>query len=204
MRYNIAVSGVGGLGILTLGRLFCRAAIFAGKNAIMSEVHGLAQRYGAVFVHVRISDGELLAPTIPQGRADLLVALEPVEGLRITNVVGPRTTVIMNANMIPPPTVSIGVEKYPSLDSIVDGLSAKARKVYVYNALSIAEKYGDPRLQNTVLLGMASELPEMPIPSGAFVEALKQEFGRRPKVLEMNLRAFEEGKKIMSRLISTT
>ena len=142
MRFNIAISGVGGLGILTLGRLFSRAAILGNKYPIMSEIHGLAQRYGAVFVHIRISDGEVLAPTIPRGGADLLVALEPVEAIRACDVLGEKTVVILNSNIIHPPTVAIGIEDYPPINDLLEYLNKSTTKVYVCNALSIAEKYG--------------------------------------------------------------
>ncbi len=197
MRYNIAISGVGGLGILTLGRLFSRAAMLVGKKAIMSEIHGLAQRYGAVFVHVRISDGEILAPTIPNGEADLLVALEPIESLRVWGVIGKRTKVILNANIIKPPTVAIGIEAYPDLDGIIDSLRERAGMVLVFDALKVAEKYGDPRIQNTVLLGVASKIMDVDIPESAFIEAIRQEFSRKKKVLDMNIKAFKEGRSLV-------
>jgi len=197
MRYNIAISGVGGLGILTLGRLFSKAAMLVGKQAIMSEIHGLAQRYGAVFVHVRISDGEILAPTIPTGEADLLVALEPIESLRVSNVIGKKTKVILNANIIKPPTVAIGLEKYPSLDDIIENLKRRASKVLVFNALEVAEKYGDPRVQNTVLLGVASKIIDIGIPEDAFIEAIRQEFSRKRNILDANIQAFKEGRALI-------
>lgn len=201
MRYNIAISGVGGLGILTLGRIFSRAAMFMGKKVIMSEIHGLAQRYGAVFVHVRLSDGEDLAPTIPRGGAHLSVALEPVESLRVVDVLGENTVVVMNTNVIYPPTVAIGLEKYPDVDTIIAELENIVKKVYAFNVLEIAKKYGDPRVQNTVLLGMASKIPDVPLSKDAFIYALKQEFSKKPRVLEINIKAFEEGRKIMERFI---
>ncbi len=197
MRYNIAISGVGGLGILTLGRIFSRAAMLMGKRVIMSEIHGLAQRYGAVFVHVRMSDGEDLAPTIPRGKAHLLVALEPVEGLRVADVLGGNTIAIINTNVIYPPTVAIGLEDYPNVDDILSELRSIVKNVYAFNALEIAKKYGDPRVQNTVLLGMASKIPGMPLSNDAFINAIEKEFAKKPKVLEINLKAFEEGQKIM-------
>ena len=199
MRYNIAISGVGGLGILTLGRLFSRAAMIVGKQAIMSEIHGLAQRYGAVFVHVRISDGEILAPTIPSGEADLLVALEPIESLRVWDVIGKRTKVILNANIIKPPTVAIGIEKYPDFNGILESLRKRASEVLVYNALEVAKKYGDPRVQNTVLLGVASKIIDINIPEDAFIEAIRQEFSRKKKILDANIRAFKEGRALVEK-----
>ena len=198
MRYNIAISGVGGLGILTLGRLFSRAAVSAGKNAIMSEIHGLAQRYGAVVVHVRISDGEILAPMIPSGRADLLVSLEPVEALRAAHVVGNKTIVILNSNIIHPPTVAIGLEDYPDVRGLIEYLEKRCDRVFVCNALEVVRKYGDPRLQNTVLFGMASKLMNSFIPEECFLGAIEQEFGRKKKVFDLNLKAFREGQKLMS------
>ena len=202
MRYSVAISGVGGLGILTLGRLISLAAIHENKIAIMSEIHGLSQRYGSVFVHIRISDGEILAPTIPTRGADLLIGLEPIEGLRVLDVIGPDTTIVLNTNMIPPPTITLGLSEYPPLDEVLKTLRKISKQLITYNALDLAEKLGEPRLQNTILLGIVSELPDIPISSDAFIEAIKQIFSRRQRVLDLNLKAFEEGRKIGRKLLS--
>lgn len=201
MRYNIAISGVGGLGILTLGRIISKGALSEGKLAIMSEIHGLSQRYGSVFVHLRISDGEVLAPTIPSHQADLLIGLEPIETLRVREVIGEKTFVIMNANEIPPPTTAIGIEEYPAISNIIDSIKQYTQKIIVYNALEKAEKLGDPRFQNTILLGIASSIPKFPISAEKLKLAILEEFKRKKSVAERNIKAFELGVKIGRELI---
>lgn len=201
LRYSIAISGVGGLGILTLGRIISLAAIHDGKMTYMSEIHGLSQRYGSVFVHVRISDGEILAPTIPSKGADLLIGLEPIESLRVIEVMGPNTIVVLNTNIIPPPTITLGISKYPPLEHIIRTIRQNSKKLIAYNALELAKKLGEPRLQNTILLGIVSELPDIPISTHSFRKAIENVFSHREKILKLNLEAFEKGRQIGQQLM---
>ena len=196
MRYNIAISGVGGLGILTLGRIISKAALRIGKLAIMSEIHGLSQRYGSVFVHLRISDGEVLAPTIPPNEANLLIGLEPIETLRVSDVIGSHTIVIMNTNAIPPPTTTMGLDTYPLIEDIIKAIKQLTNKLITFNALEPAEKLGDPRFQNTILLGIATQTPGFPIPPDAIKSAIHEEFKKKKKIAERNIEAYEFGLKI--------
>lgn len=202
MRYNIIISGVGGLGILTLGRILCQAALLSNKNAQMSEIHGLSQRYGSVVVDVRISDGELLAPTVSPYEAHLLVGLEPIECLRVINFSGPNTNIVLNTNIIPPPTVALGITKYPSLEEIIGTLKRVSKRVIAHDVLKEAERLGDPRLQNTIILGIIAKIPEVPITQDAFEESIKIAFSHSEKAQELNLRAFQRGLEIGESLMA--
>ncbi|HIE36662.1 TPA: indolepyruvate oxidoreductase, partial [Candidatus Geothermarchaeota archaeon] len=80
MEYNILFAGVGGQGIITLGRLIGSALTNSGFNVLMAETHGLSQRGGSVTVHMRV--GDVNSPLVPLGGADLLVGLELIEAVR--------------------------------------------------------------------------------------------------------------------------
>jgi indolepyruvate ferredoxin oxidoreductase beta subunit len=67
-------------GIITGASIIARAAIAADVNAVMSEVHGMAQRGGSVVCELRL--GDVHSPMIPEGEADLIMGFEPVETVR--------------------------------------------------------------------------------------------------------------------------
>ena len=82
MKQNIVLAGVGGQGILTIAAAIARAGLAQGLNIKQSEVHGMAQRGGAVEAHLRLSDERIYSDLVPEGSADLILAIEPLEGLR--------------------------------------------------------------------------------------------------------------------------
>ena len=82
MKTNIILAGVGGQGILTIAAVLDTAALNSNLNIKQSEVHGMSQRGGAVQSHVRISDKEIFSDLIPEGKADMIISVEPMELLR--------------------------------------------------------------------------------------------------------------------------
>jgi len=199
-EYNILVAGVGGLGILTATSLIAEAALIEGKNVIMSEIHGLSQRYGVVTATLRI--GNVFSPLIKAGDAHLLIGLEPVEALRNINMLRKNGYVIVNLNPIPPPSTAIGLETYPSLDEVLNALRKVTENVIEINALEIANKIGLPILQNTVLIGVAFRIPGFPLSPESGKKAIEHVFADKEKVIRYNLQAFEEGLKIGEKLFT--
>ena len=86
MDKNIIVAGVGGQGSILASHIIAEAAIKAGEqkkeqiNVRVGETFGAAMRGGAVASHIRI--GDVYGPLVGKGKADLVLALEPLEGLR--------------------------------------------------------------------------------------------------------------------------
>src|SRR5690242_6063475 len=90
MKYDILLAGVGGQGVLTMAALIGRAAVAEGLCVRQSEVHGMAQRGGAVTAHLRLSDAPSASDLIPRGSADMILSLEPVEALRCLEYLAPN------------------------------------------------------------------------------------------------------------------
>jgi len=153
-RYNIFIVGVGGQGLLTLGRIFGNAAIEAGHNVTVAEVHGLAQRGGTLNVQVRIGPGE--APTIPHGATDLFIALEALEAIRYSSYIGEHTRVVVNKFIWPPP-----LSKYPDLEQISLKLREKGVKPYFVDANEISRKASGTVISaNIAILGFSYAVDE--------------------------------------------
>ena len=103
--YNILLVGVGGQGVLTIFKILGNAAQLQGLQVNGAETHGMSQRGGSVYVHLRINDGPVFSPLIMEGEADLLVSLEPIEALRFAHYVKKNGTIVTSTNPVDPPNL---------------------------------------------------------------------------------------------------
>jgi indolepyruvate ferredoxin oxidoreductase beta subunit len=186
---DVLLAGVGGQGILLLSRVIGEAAIAGGTHFAMSEVHGMAQRGGVVTSHVRL--GEVHGPLIPEGCADIVVALEPVEALRAVGMAGPQTTVIATTRRVIPFTVAAGAGEYPDLDEVWPRLESRVKKVIRFDASALASGAGAAIASNVVMLGALVGTGALPLDVGNVTAALKKNVP--PKFIDANLRAFALG-----------
>ncbi len=191
---NLIITGVGGQGNVLSSQLVGQALVRKGYFVTIGETYGASQRGGSVMSHIRISPQKQLSPLIPKGKADVVVALEPVEGLRILTVYGnPETVAIANTRPIYPVDVTSGQEKYPEREEIERALASLARRVYSVPATEKAIEMGSPILGNMIMIGALLELDLLPLRAEEFRETLADHFDERR--LKINLKALEEGKK---------
>jgi len=188
---RVVFVGVGGQGNLLASRLLGEASLSVGIPAVVSEIHGMAQRGGIVESAVLM--GDVTSPIVSNGEADVLIGFEPVETLRILEKCNKETIVITNTHPLPPFTVSVGQGTYPPLDEIMGLIRAKAKQVIALDGDALAAEAGNSLSLNMVMLGalIGSEA----IPIGA--EAMKETISTSTKkaFLESNLKAFDLGMK---------
>ncbi len=189
MKLNVVIVGVGGQGALTTSGILARAAMKAGLNVITAETHGMAQRGGSVEVHVRI--GDVKAPLIPEGKADVMIALEPSEALRYSKFLNSKSIVILNTRKIIPPSVTAGTGTYPELDEILTELRKITPRVIAVNASEIAEKAGNILATNVVVIGMLLGYFPMPFKIEHVEEVIREVMP--DKIVDLNLRALKMG-----------
>lgn len=186
---RVVFVGVGGQGNLLASRLLGEASLSVGIPAVVSEIHGMAQRGGIVESAVLM--GDVTSPIVSNGEADVLIGFEPVETLRTLGKCNKETIVITNTHPLPPFTVSVGQGTYPPLDEIMGLIQTKAKKVIALDGDALAAEAGNPLSLNMVMLGalIGSET----IPIGA--EAMKETISTSTKkaFLESNLKAFDLG-----------
>ncbi|MEM1576516.1 MAG: indolepyruvate ferredoxin oxidoreductase subunit beta [Archaeoglobaceae archaeon] len=187
MELNILVVGVGGQGALTTAHLIARSAMKAGLNVLVAETHGMAQRGGSVEVHVRI--GDVHSPLIPDCGADIVLALEPSEALRYAKYLNKGSKVILNSRKIIPPSVTVGLARYPTIEEILENLRKITNEIYEVNASEIAEKVGDAVTANVVIVGIMLSLLKLPFKVEHVEEVIKETMGR----VELNLKALKMG-----------
>jgi indolepyruvate ferredoxin oxidoreductase beta subunit len=189
-EFNIVLAGVGGQGTLLASEALGMAAVKDALNVRVSEIHGMAQRGGAVVTTVRIGDN-VLAPTVLEGQADVLLGFEPFETVRNLKYASGKTLVIMNTEKIPPTELAAKNVKYPGLDQIVQKVHLFTEKVVLIDAAQLAKKAGSSLTQNVVLLGALAGTGMLPVKKQSLIEAVRELVPT--KHVEINLKAFELG-----------
>jgi indolepyruvate ferredoxin oxidoreductase beta subunit len=190
---NIFLSGVGGQGTILASNILAEVFLKAGYDVKKAEVHGMAQRGGDVTTHFRFGK-KVYSPLIKYGDVDFLLSFELLEALRYINWMKPDGKIIINRQEILPPAVSLGTAKYP--DDVEKVFKKYFKKnVHVIDGQEIARNLGNTQAANVVLVGAFSNFfPE--IKEEQFIDAIKTLLA--PKLHELNVKAFYEGRKILA------
>jgi indolepyruvate ferredoxin oxidoreductase beta subunit len=187
MKQDIILAGVGGQGILSIAYVIDNAALADGLFFKQAEVHGMAQRGGAVQSHMRLSDGTIWSDLIPKGEADMILSVEPLEALRYMDFLRPDGIIVTSS------TPFRNIPDYPELDRVLEALRKAPRSVVV-DSEKLAKEAGTVKAQNIVLLGAAAAF--LILKEESLVGTIDSLFrARGTPVLEANLKAFELGKK---------
>lgn len=182
---NIVICGVGGQGTLLASRILGHIAMEKGFDVKVSEVHGMSQRGGSVITYVRMGE-KVYSPMIEQKGADFVLAFEELEALRNLPLLKENGTLIVNTQKILPLPVIIGAAEYPK--DILDTLKEKTDVVAV-DGLPMAEKAGNAKAVNTVLMGALAK--RLPFDKEIWINALRACVPAR--FIEANLAAFDSG-----------
>ena len=185
MKFDLILSGVGGQGILSIAFITDNSAMKQGLYFKQSEVHGMAQRGGAVSSHLRVADHEIFSDLVPLGHANMLLSVEPMEALRYEEFLGEGGTVVSS-------TASFeNIGDYPPVETILKRLGDFPRLVLV-NGNKIAREAGSGRAQNMVILGAAA--PYLPLEQAVMEEFIGVLFGKKgEKMIQTNVKAFRYG-----------
>jgi len=188
MKTNIVLTGVGGQGVITAANILGKAAVNAGLNVFVSEVHGMAQRGGSVNCTVRI--GDVSGPLVPSGSADVILSTEPVEALRYIHYSNKKTKIITDVTTVIPFTVSTGESEYPDVDLVFKELSNYG-ELYKLDAVKLAKGAGALITKNIVLLGALAASGVLPFKKEILLETILENIP--PKFRDVNKKAFEAG-----------
>jgi len=188
MKTNIILAGVGGQGILTIAAVLDTAALECDLNIKQSEVHGMSQRGGAVQSHVRISDKEIYSDLIPQGKADMIISVEPMELLRYLPFLKKDGLLVTDSNPF------VNITNYPELEELYAEIKSHSNTILI-DAKKVAKDLGNSRATNIVLLGAAAS--QLPLSDESLQQAIKTLFSRKgERVIKKNIEAFNKGKEI--------
>jgi indolepyruvate ferredoxin oxidoreductase beta subunit len=172
--------------VLSIAAIIARGAVAAGLSVRQSEVHGMAQRGGAVLAHLRMAEGPVFSDLVPQGEADLILSMEPLESLRYAAWLSPSGALVTAAEPF------INIKDYPD-PSEIRGIIQTFPLYRIIEAAALAREAGFTRAVNMVMVGAAS--PFLPIPAETLEASIAAVFAAKDKAAaEGNRRAFWLGR----------
>ena len=186
MKSDIILAGVGGQGILSIATALGEAALSDNLLIKQAETHGMSQRGGAVYSHMRISDQPIASDLIPGGSADLILSVEPMESLRYLPMLAADGWLITNTKPY------INIPNYPEMDAIMKEVQAVKNHIAL-DADAIARDLGSGKSANMVILGAAS--PFLGLQYEELQDAIRTIFGRKgEEIIKTNLDALQAGR----------
>ena len=190
MKYDCLLVGVGGQGVLSVAAVIAHSAAKINYSVRQSEVHGMAQRGGAVLAHLRLAGpGETIAgDLVPKGAADIIISMEPLESLRYLAWLSPGGMVVSSADSL------INIPNYPEKEELEKAVKSLPKSAYI-PAGELAREAGLARTVNIVMVGAAS--PFLPIPEDVLENTIVGMFTAKGRELaEFNKKAFQLGRSL--------
>ena len=187
MRKDIILCGVGGQGTVLASRLISTAAMAKGLPVMSAETIGMAQRGGSVFSHVRIGEG-VFSPMIAADEADLILAFEPGEAVRMLPYLREDGCMIVSDRAVMPVTASLAGTNYRG-EEMTGFLREHVRKLTVLDAEKALRETGSMKVLNLVLLGAAVKEDALGLSREDLAEAIKARIPER--LWDVNFRALD-------------
>jgi indolepyruvate ferredoxin oxidoreductase beta subunit len=190
---GLLLAGVGGQGVVLAGMIAADALLRAGHDVKQSEVHGMAQRGGSVFSHIRWGPS-VDSPLVPLGSAEVLAAFEWAEAIRWVEYVREGGAVVADIRTIVPPGACTDRRswstRYPHID---EGLfSGRLLETRLIDATATATELGNVRAANNVILGSVARF--LDIDDIHWEAAIERLVPRGTE--EVNLAAFRAGREV--------
>jgi len=185
LKFDVILAGVGGQGVLSVASIIARAAMSDGLEVRQSEVHGMAQRGGQVLSHMRIADGKIAGDLVPKGGADMIIAMEPLEGLRYISYLKPQGILVTSSEPF------CNMPNYPEINALISSIKKLPKWRLVLTA-SLAKEAGLSKSANTVMIGAASCF--LPIKTASLEKTIADTFEKKDSgTVTANIKAFKLG-----------
>ena len=189
---NLIICGVGGQGNILLSRMIGRILTGKGYFVTIGETFGAAQRGGSVFSSLRISKENYFRPLIPQGQADVVLSLEPIETLRTLSFFGnDKSITLTNIQPVLPVGVISRRFEYPQIERLLLAIRSVSKSSWFLNATELAIELGSPIVANIIMLGALVGSDSIPLGMEEVEEEVRARFPA--SVLGINLRALRQG-----------
>ncbi len=185
---KILLCGVGGQGTILAANILAEAALASGQEVKVSEIHGMAQRGGAVSTMIAVGH-DVASMVIGEGEADIVIAFDKLEALRALPSLKRSGTLIVNDTAIKPLPVLTGAASMPPRAR--EDLAAAGALLVPAEALARAA--GNPKCANVVLVGALSAT--LDIPAEIWERAVAERVPAR--TVEANLAALAAGRAFM-------
>ncbi len=197
--FQVLVTGIGGMGVITIGQILAMAAHLEGKGATVLDMSGLAQKFGPVMSHVKIAEtpGELHSVRVGTGAADLVLGCDLVvaSGTEALSKMNDKTTkVVVNATVSPTAEFVKNPDwQLPGTDlqgDIVEAAGAKNVDFIPAGKLATA-LLGDAIATNMFMLGYAFQKGWVPLGEASLLRAIEL----NGVAVEFNRKAFAWGRR---------
>ena len=160
-----------------------------GLRARTAETIGMAQRGGSVVSHVRTGQ-DIASPTIPYGRADVMIGFEPGEAAANLRYLKREGTLILCRQEVRPVTASLGQSEY-SGDECIGYLQKNVDRCYIIDGEKICRECGSPKVLNVAVVGALCADGAMGLSLEDVENAIRQRM--KPKLIDMNIKALHMG-----------
>ncbi len=194
---NVVITGVGGTGVVTIGAVMAMAAHLDGMGAGMMEMAGLAQKGGAVHIHLRLarSPAGISAIRVATGECDVLIGGDLVVsagGKTLGLTAAGRTGAVVNSHDIVTGDFTRDADFRIPADRLRLSLEARLKGgLMLLDATDLAGAVmGDTIFSNMVVFGAAWQRGLVPLSP----EAVRRAIEMNGTAVEANLRAFEVGR----------
>lgn len=195
--YNVIITGVGGQGNVLASRLLGQIMSMKGFEVTIGETFGASQRGGSVMSHLRISKDRIWSPQIPKGEADLVIAVEPSEALRVIAAYGsPRIKAIVNDRPIHSVSVISGEKEYPEIDELEEWITELSSDCWFLSATDEAMVLGKSIYTNIIMVGALAAVDILPVDRESFETVFAKTMSADK--LAVNLRAFDKGMEMIA------
>ncbi|MEW6614314.1 MAG: 2-oxoacid:acceptor oxidoreductase family protein [Thermodesulfobacteriota bacterium] len=171
-RADLIIAGLGGQGILMGGMILAAAAMSQYRNSLWLPSYSSRVRGGPSECTVVFSDDDIDSPVL--SRADVIILVDPPQLKLFEKRVNAGGYFIVEST------------------GLNDTLERKDIRMVTVPALNMAVAMGDRRTSNMILLGVYIGITKS-ISVHFVEEELEKKFGRKEKVLSLNLGAFKKG-----------
>ncbi len=187
MRKNMILCGVGGQGTVLASRLISSAAMARRIPVMSAETIGMAQRGGSVFSHLRMGEG-IWSPMIGLGEADLILAFEPGEAVRMLPYLKSGGQMIVSSRPVMPVTAALSENSYRA-EEMLDFLKEHVRHLVIVDTDKALREVGSPKVLNLILLGAALKSGALGLEAEDLKDAVRRQIPE--KFHELNFRALD-------------
>ena len=185
MNKNIILCGVGGQGTVLASKLIAATAMEKGLEVMSAETIGMAQKGGSVVSHVRIGEN-LYSPMIGKAEADMIIAFEPAEAVRMLPYLKEKGIVVVNPQSVIPVNAVLNEEIY-NAGEMLAYLEKKVERLIMPDCEKACKELGSYKVLNMVLLGVALGMGELPITKEDVIDAIHKKV--KPQFHEINEKA---------------
>jgi indolepyruvate ferredoxin oxidoreductase beta subunit len=194
--YNVIITGVGGQGNVLASRVLGNLLSDKGYHVTIGETFGASQRGGSVMSHLRVSENAVWSPQIPQGRAHVVVSLEPTEALRVLSSYGnPMVKTLCNTRPVHSIAVISGDAAYPEPGQLKEWIRDLSDTTWFLEATRSAMEMGNPIFANIMMIGALGAAGLLPLDAEAFESVLAKTLG--PEKVAKNREAFDKGAEML-------